>query len=65
MSFVKIMVHCVWGTKNRAPMLVKEERYKLIEYIGMAAAEKNRFIGCSSGKTDHLHAQKVFNNPRL
>lgn len=33
MAFVKIMVHAVWGTKNREAILTKEIRGKVIEHI--------------------------------
>src|SRR4051812_26082436 len=56
MSFVKIMIHCVWCTKNRAPILVNEKRSVIIDYILQSAAQKNIFIDCINGYTDHLHA---------
>ena len=46
MSFVKIMIHCVWGTKSREPLLAEEKRIEIIKQIGEAAREKNIFIEC-------------------
>jgi REP element-mobilizing transposase RayT len=55
MSFVKIMVHAVWGTKNREHYLTKEIRSKLIEHIKQNAKTKEIFIDRIDGYTDHLH----------
>ena len=56
MSFIKIIVHCVWTTKNRQPVLVKEKRIEVINYIRQMTLEKSIFIDCINGYTDHLHA---------
>ncbi|MEP6746755.1 MAG: IS200/IS605 family transposase [Bacteroidota bacterium] len=56
MSFVKIMIHCVWSTKNREPLLTKEKRIEIIKQIEEGTREKNIFIECMNGYTDHLHA---------
>ena len=56
MSFVKIMIHSVCCTKNRAPMPVKEKRSAIIDYILKSAEQNNMFIDCINGHTDHLHA---------
>jgi len=50
------MVHCVWGTKNREPILLKEKRIEIINYIRQATLEKKIFIDTINGHTDHLHA---------
>jgi putative transposase len=56
MPFIKIMIHAVWGTKNRFPFLVKEKRRVLIEHIKQDALDKKIYIDCMDGHTDHLHA---------
>lgn len=56
MSHIKIMVHCVWGTKHRTPLLTKERRIAIIQYIQQSAKQKRIFIDCINGHTDHLHA---------
>jgi putative transposase len=56
MSFIRILIHCVWCTKSRAPVLAKEKRVEIIQYIKQSAREKNIFVDCINGYTDHLHA---------
>jgi putative transposase len=55
MAFVKVMVHSVWGTKNRMPFLTKEIRLIVIEHIRSNAVKKGIFIDTIGGDTDHLH----------
>ncbi|KUK57588.1 MAG: Uncharacterized protein XD81_1482, partial [Bacteroidetes bacterium 38_7] len=33
MSYVNVMIHAVWGTKNRKPILLGESRILLLEHI--------------------------------
>lgn len=55
MSFVKIMIHAVWGTKNREPVLSKEIRSQLFHHIRENAQAKNILIDTINGHTDHVH----------
>jgi putative transposase len=55
MSYIKIMVHCVWGTKNRQPILVTEKRLPLLAHIKKNDKKKDIFIDTIGGHTDHLH----------
>ena len=55
MSFVKIMIHAVWGTKNREPILTKEIRGKVIDHIKQNAKTKDIYIDRLNGHNDHLH----------
>lgn len=55
MSFVKVMVHAVWGTKNRHPFLTKEIRQKVISHIKENAHKKQIFIDTLNGQKEHLH----------
>ena len=55
MSYIKIMVHCVWGTKNRSPILLAVKRNQLIVHIKENARMKNIFIDSIGGYHDHLH----------
>jgi REP element-mobilizing transposase RayT len=61
MSFVKIMVHAVWGTKSRQPYLQKEIRSSLIEHIKANAKLKEIYIDRINGYTDHLHCLMALN----
>ena len=55
MSFVKVMIHAVWGTKNHYPFLTKEIKPEIISHIRANAKSKGIFIDCIDGYTDHLH----------
>lgn len=56
MPFVKIYIHCVWGTKNRYPYLdSKELRLMVWKHIFDNAKEKGIFIDTISGYSDHCH----------
>ena len=55
MSFVKVMIHAVWGTKNRYPFLTEGIRQKVITHIKANACEKQICIVRLNGDTEHLH----------
>lgn len=55
MSFVRIWIHLVFGTKNREQFLTKDIREKVIHHILENARTKNIFINRIDGYTDHLH----------
>ncbi|MGV3527721.1 MAG: IS200/IS605 family transposase [Flavisolibacter sp.] len=55
MSFVKVMIHVVWGTKSRKPILTKEIRHKLIDHISANARAKGIYVDRINGYTDHIH----------
>ena len=50
------MVHGVWGTKNRQPVLTTEIRKKLCAHIKENAKTKGIYIDTINGHIDHLHA---------
>jgi putative transposase len=55
MAYVKVMIHAVWGTKNRYPYLTKEIRNVVIEHIRQNAKTKEISIDTINGYTDHIH----------
>ena len=55
MPYVKIIIHAVWGTKNRTPFLSKEIKEKVIEHIRQNAKAKGIYIDRINGHTEHLH----------
>ncbi|RKD16104.1 transposase [Pelobium manganitolerans] len=56
MSFVKVYIHLVWGTKNRYPFLEsKELRLKLWNHIRENAKEKGVFVDHIGGYKEHCH----------
>ena len=55
MSYVKIWIHCVWGTKNRVHFLNKENKWEIIDHIRSNAKEKGIFLDHINGDKQHLH----------
>jgi putative transposase len=55
MPFAKIMIHIVFGTKSREPLLSKEILEKTITHIKENAKQKEIFLDCINGYTEHLH----------
>jgi len=55
MAFVKIIIHAVWGTKNREPLLNKNLRFQLIGHMIESAKSKGIIIDRLNGASDHLH----------
>lgn len=55
MSYVKIMVHCVFGTKNKEPILVSGKREELFKHIRENARTKDIYIDTINGHIDHIH----------
>ena len=56
MSHVNVMVHAVWGTKNRHPFLTPDIKQKVCNHIKENARIKDFFIDSINGDTDHLHS---------
>ena len=61
MSYVKIWIHAVWGTKSRHPYLNKEVREQVINHIRGNAKAKGIFIDTINGYTEHLHCLMALN----
>ena len=55
MSYSKIWIHAVWGTKGRTPILQKETRKQLFNHIQENAAQKKIFIKSINVYVDHVH----------
>ena len=49
------MIHAVWGTKNREPILLGESRILLLEHIRENASSKGIFIDTIYAEVDHVH----------
>lgn len=61
MSYVKIWIHAVWGTKNRQPILSKEKRGELYDHIKGNARQKEIYIDKINGYVDHVHCLLALN----
>jgi len=55
MSFVKVMIHSVWGTKNRECILLSEPRNLLLVHIRENAKSKGIFIDTINAEPEHVH----------
>ena len=61
MSYVKIWIHAVWGTKHRQPILSKEKRNELFFHIKENAKQKELYIDSINGHVDHVHCLLALN----
>jgi putative transposase len=50
-----ILIHTVFSTKNRKPMIDVEWQDDLYAYMGVTAREHKAIIVCSGGIEDHVH----------
>ncbi len=62
MSYVKIWIHAVWGTKNHQRVLSKEIRMKLFQHIRENAGKKKFYIDFINGDMDHVHCLLALNS---
>lgn len=61
MSFVKVWIHAVWGTKNREPVLEKTILESVCNHIKENGKQKGFLINCINGYSDHLHCLMLLN----
>lgn len=61
MSYVKIWVHAVWGTKYRHPILEKSIRITLFQHIREYANKHDIHIDFINGVEDHVHCLLLLN----
>ena len=55
MSYVRIWLHCVWGTKKRYPFFTKDNKKLIIEHIRENAIEKEIYLSKINAHKDHFH----------
>ena len=55
MPFTKILIHAVWATKDRKPLMDKENKDLLCRHIREYAASKNIHLVNINGWQNHLH----------
>ena len=55
MSFIKIWIHAVWGTKNRQPVLKEPKLTQVCKHIIVNAKEKDIYIDAINGYDGHVH----------
>lgn len=55
MPYINALLHLVWTTKYRQPILKKEQREKLFTHINENAKSKSIHIDCINGHLEHFH----------
>lgn len=55
MSYIRIWIHCVWGTKNRIAYFDQDNKIQIIQHIKENAKEKNIYVDFLNGSREHLH----------
>lgn len=55
MSYVKMIVHAVWSTYNRTPVLDNETQNILLLHIKDNAKQKGIFIDTINAQPEHVH----------
>ena len=55
MPYIRIWVHCVWGTKNRVPFLTNNNTRRILDHIKENAKEKSIYIDFINGCREHVH----------
>ena len=61
MSWVRVWIHMVFSTKNRAPFLVDDIRQKVFAHINENAKLKGLKLAIVNGYTDHAHCLLALN----
>lgn len=55
MPFTRILIHAVWATKDRKPLMNKANKEAMCEHIRLYAPTKNIHVLNVNGWKEHLH----------
>jgi len=55
MPYTKVLLHLIWATKNRAPLITKELKPMLLQHIKENSIKKAIFIDTINCVADHIH----------
>ena len=55
MSYLRVWIHIVWGTKSKKKVLTERVRKELFDHILLNAKEKNIYLDTINGYVDHVH----------
>lgn len=55
MSYIKIWIHAVWGTKSRIPILKSPILQQVCEHIKSNAKNKGIYVDRINGHDEHIH----------
>ena len=56
MPYINVLIHAVWATKDRKPLMSKSNKDELCTHIRENAAKKGIHLLNVNGWKDHLHA---------
>jgi putative transposase len=56
MPYIKLLVHAVWATKDRKPLMSLEHKRIICQHIRENAVKKNIHLLNVNGHHEHLHA---------
>lgn len=54
-AYTRCIIHMIWGTKKRKPILDKKAAKKLSDYFYKYSAEKEIFMHANYVNADHVH----------
>jgi len=55
MAYVRIWLHCVWGTKKKIPFITDQNKKEITNHIRENAKNKNIYIDFINGYKEHIH----------
>ncbi len=55
MPYVRIWIHCVWGTKKRISFLSVDNKWDILTHIKENAKIKDIYIDFINGDKEHIH----------
>ncbi len=54
-SYISLLVHFVWSTKDREPLIRSEWQDRMYGYLGGILEAKRGVLLCAGGVADHVH----------
>ena len=55
MPYIKVMIHLIWSTKNREPIITSALKTHLLQHIKGNSRQKDIFIDALNCVADHIH----------
>lgn len=55
MPYAKVMIHFIWATKGRQPLITPELKTALLSHIKENSIKKGIYIDCLNCVKDHIH----------
>ena len=55
MPYVKVLLHYIWATKDRSPIITPELKISLLPHIKQNCEKKGIYLDCVNCVEDHIH----------